>query len=110
MRDADTLLTRRDAIHGVRAEEFDRVIKEDNIVMKRFIPYAKMSKQKKKALDEKRRGSWRGINPVTRKPPNPKAYNRKKMRKRSQDDDFSSASFLFNFSVLFLPQLRKKTG
>lgn len=69
--------------------------KEDDC-MKKFTPYAKLSKRKKKALDEKRRGSWRGLNPITRVPPNPKAYNRKKTRKRNQDDNFNSASF-FNF-------------
>lgn len=61
--------------------------------MKRFTPYVKLSKQKKKELDKKKRGSWRGLNPITRVPPNPKAYDRKKARKRSQDDDFSSAPF-----------------
>lgn len=46
--------------------------------MERFIPYEKMSKKQRRAADAKRRGSWNGLNPVTRKPENPKAYNRKK--------------------------------
>ena len=46
--------------------------------MEKFIPYEKMSKKQRKAVDAKRRGSWNGLNPVTRKPANPKAYNRKK--------------------------------
>ncbi|NLX92381.1 MAG: hypothetical protein GXZ02_00690 [Clostridiales bacterium] len=68
--------------------------------MKKFIPYAKLSKRKKNELDKKRRGSWRGLSPVTRVPPNPKAYSRKKTRKRSQDDDFNSA-FLFIYLFIY---------
>lgn len=49
--------------------------------MEKFIPYDKLSKKKKRELDQKRRGSWNGLNPVTRMPPNPKAYNRPKARK-----------------------------
>lgn len=43
-----------------------------------FIPLGKQSKQKQREFHAARRGDWGGINPVTRKPPNPKAYNRKK--------------------------------
>ena len=49
--------------------------------MEKFIAYEKLSKKKKRELDAKRRGSWGGVNPVTRKPENPKAYNRRKARK-----------------------------
>ena len=49
--------------------------------MEKFVPYDKLSKKKKKELDKARRGSWYGINPVTRKPANSKAYNRRKARK-----------------------------
>lgn len=59
--------------------------------MKKFIPYEKLSKKKKRELDQKRRGSWNGLNPVTRMPPNPKAYNRQKARKWNDD---SSPCFL----------------
>ena len=48
--------------------------------MNRFIPYEKLSKKEKKALNAKKRGSWGNCSPVTRKSPNPKAYNRKKAR------------------------------
>lgn len=48
--------------------------------MDKFIPYEKLSKKKKRQLDAERRGTWHGINPVTRKPKNPKAYDRKKAR------------------------------
>ena len=43
-----------------------------------FIPLSKQSKQKQKEYHASKRGSWGEINPVTRKPPNPKAYVRKK--------------------------------
>ncbi len=55
--------------------------------MKEFIPYEKLSKKKKREQDLKRRGSWGAINPVTKRPPNPKAYNRKKARMRREDPD-----------------------
>ena len=53
--------------------------------MEKFIAYEKLSKKKKRELDAKRRGSWGGVNPVTRKPENPKAYNRRKARKWDHD-------------------------
>lgn len=49
--------------------------------MEKYIPYEKLSPKKKKEIDRQKRGSWYGINPVTRKPPNSKAYNRRKARK-----------------------------
>ena len=45
--------------------------------MEKFIPYEKLSKKKKRELDAKRRGTWGALNPVTRKSPDPRAYNRK---------------------------------
>lgn len=48
--------------------------------MKKMIPFAKLSKKKQRELSAKRRGSWGGLNPVTRKPENSKAYHRKKAR------------------------------
>ena len=48
--------------------------------MNRFIPFEKLSKKKQRELNAKQRGSWYGINPVTRKPQNSKAYNRRKAR------------------------------
>ena len=53
--------------------------------MEKFIPYEKLSKKKKRELDAKRRGSWGGLNPVTRKPENSRAYNRPKAQKWSED-------------------------
>lgn len=48
--------------------------------MKHFIPYKKLSKREQKARNGEQRVSW-GMCPVTRRPPNPRAYNRKKIQK-----------------------------
>ena len=45
--------------------------------MERFIPYEKLSKRERKARDAERRMTW-GMNPVTRRPRNPRAYDRRK--------------------------------
>ena len=50
--------------------------------MEKFIPYEKLSKKEKRKLDAAKRGSWGGLDPVTRKPPNPRAYKRSKSWKR----------------------------
>lgn len=49
--------------------------------MDHFIPLEKMSKRKKRELLAQKRRTWGGLNPVTRKPENPKAYKRVKARK-----------------------------
>lgn len=68
--------------------------------MEKYIPYEKLSKKKRRELDTRRRGSWNGFSPVTRRPENPKAYNRQKARKRS--DDFPDRAFFFQkyFNIL----------
>ena len=63
--------------------------------MEKFIAYEKLSKKKKRELNAQRRGSWGGVNPVTRKPANPKAYNRAKARKWSYDDSSTVLSCFF---------------
>lgn len=60
--------------------------------MDKFVPYEKLSKKKKRELNAQRRKTWGNISPVTRRPPNPKAYNRKKTRKEDLDD-FSTVFF-----------------
>ena len=60
--------------------------------MEKFIPYAKLSKKKKRELDARRRGTWT-INPVTRKPTNPRAYNRNKEQKWRINDPVSVPCF-----------------
>lgn len=46
--------------------------------MEKMIPYAKLSKREKRRQDLCRRGSWGAFSPVTRKPANSRAYNRRK--------------------------------
>ena len=60
--------------------------------MEKFTPYEKLSKKKKRELDAGRRTVW-AISPVTRRPDNPKVYNRKKAQKR--EDDSASVFSLF---------------
>lgn len=50
-----------------------------------FMPYEKLSKKKQREVNAAKRGSWNGLNPVTRVPPNSKAYNRAKARKWRDD-------------------------
>ncbi len=65
--------------------------------MEKYIPYEKLSKRAKREADAARRGSWNGVNPVTRKSPDPKAYNRQKARKWT--DEVSSVPFDFYMSA-----------
>ena len=53
--------------------------------MERFVPYEKLSKKKKRQLDALARKTWGGVNPVTRRPADPKAYNRAKARNWRKD-------------------------
>ena len=53
--------------------------------MEKFVPYEKLSKKEKKKLDDARRGRWQGVNPVTRRSENPKAYKRSKARQWDED-------------------------
>ena len=61
--------------------------------MEKFIPFEKLSKKKQREFTVQKRGTWGGMNPVTRKPENPKAYNRKKARKWSEDSMTVSSVF-----------------
>lgn len=60
--------------------------------MEKFIPFEKLSKKKQREINQRKRSNWGAINPVTRKSENPKAYNRKKAQKWS--DDFKSEPYL----------------
>ena len=62
--------------------------------MEKFIPYGKLSKKKKRELDASKRGNWGAISPVTRKSANPKAYDRKKARRRIPDDPGEPSFFV----------------
>ena len=65
--------------------------------MEKFIPYEKLSKKKKRELDRRRRNTWGSLNPVTRNTANPKAYDRRKARKRDRDD-LTAVSFVLSGS------------
>ena len=51
---------------------------------KKFISKEKLSKKKKKELNNEKRNFWI-INPTTRVPKNPKAYDRNREKKWRQD-------------------------
>ena len=53
--------------------------------MEKFIPYEKLSKKEQQKLDRAKRGTWGQLNPVTRKPANSKAYNRKRAQSWKKD-------------------------
>lgn len=53
---------------------------------KPFVPLEKQQKKLQRAEHAKRRGSWFGINPVTKKPKNPMAYDRKSFKNMGLDD------------------------
>jgi hypothetical protein len=60
--------------------------------MEKHIPFEKLSKKEQQKLFKARRGDWGGLNPVTRKPPKPGIYKRKKIR---YDEDSVRADFLY---------------
>ena len=61
--------------------------------MEKFIPYEKLSKKEKRKLDAAKRGSWGGLDPVTRVPPNPRAYKRSKAWKWEKEPPFRALLF-----------------
>ncbi len=74
--------------------------------MDKMIPRDKMSKSQRRKLDLQKRANWGGLNPVTRKTQNAKAYNRKKTQKGVEDDIRCFGSFsLPIISVVLLPIL-----
>ena len=52
----------------------------------RFIPYKKLSKRQQKDVDRQKRRVWNTLNPVTRCPERPDAYNRKTENRRWKDE------------------------
>ncbi len=51
--------------------------------MRKYVPYSKLSKKKRRAADRQRRGTWGGVNPATHKPLSVKAYNRSKAKREN---------------------------
>ncbi len=73
--------------------------------MKKFTPYDKLSKKKQREINRQKRNTWNGLNPVTRKSKNEKAYNRKKVLKWSDDsfqDLFLLPIYATNETTLYL--------
>ncbi len=74
--------------------------------MEKYIPIEKRSKKEKQALAKARRGTWGALNPVTRKPANPKAYNRKKSR---HEEEFFDGGICFLLLPLrYIPNIVHK--
>lgn len=66
------------------------------------IPYEKLSKKEKRALDKLRRGSWNGVNPVTKKVESKKQYRRKRAQEWKKDIPFS-VPVVFIAAACFIP-------
>ena len=66
--------------------------------MQKFIPFAKLSKKTQQEINKSRRKNWGNIDPVTKRPANFKAYNRKKAR--AWKDTFPTSE-LFYYLVKF---------
>lgn len=54
--------------------------------MKKHVPYEKLSRRAKKAIDQRDRAQWGNIRPVTRRIESAKLYNRKKLPHIGRDD------------------------
>lgn len=66
--------------------------------MAKFIPFVKLSKKTQQEINKSRRKNWVNIDPVTKRPANSKAYNRKKAR--AWKDTFPTSE-LFYYLVKF---------
>lgn len=62
--------------------------------MEKFIPYEKMSKKEKRKMNQAKRQTWGDMNPVTRKPENSRAYNRRKAQDWKKDSSGSAFAYL----------------
>ncbi len=54
----------------------------------KFVPYEKMGKKQKRALDLMRRKDWSGVRPVTRKIESEKKYDRRVKHKKPFGEEF----------------------
>ncbi len=66
--------------------------------MEKFVPYEKLSKKEKRKRDLAKRTTWGELNPVTRKPQNSKAYNRRRTQDWKKDLPGSASSFIYSAS------------
>ena len=67
--------------------------------MEKLVPYEKLSKKKQKEWNTLRRNTWGELNPVTRKPEKPKAYNRRKARNWKEPDPVPFCFLPISFRV-----------
>lgn len=65
--------------------------------MEKYIPYAKLSKKKKRERDSLQRKTWGDVKPVTRKAANAKIYNRKKDQRRY--DEYGNADLFYRIKT-----------
>jgi len=61
----------------------------------KYVPIEKQSKRKQKEFYSTQRRDWGNVNPVTRKTPNIKAYDRKKSKRWQNDYDATLGFFGF---------------
>lgn len=61
--------------------------------MEKFIAFEKLSKQRQRELNARKRSKWGEISPVTRKSQNLNVYNRKKTQ-QLKDDTYNAESFI----------------
>ncbi len=57
--------------------------------MEKYVSYEKLSKKKKRQINARKRRTWQGASPVTRRTENKKKYNRKKIKARLKDEELS---------------------
>ena len=65
--------------------------------MEKFIPYEKLSKKEKRKMNLAKRQTWGELNPVTRRPENSKAYNRKKSQAWKRELPQTACDFSFAY-------------
>ena len=61
---------------------------------KKYVPLSKQSPKARREFYSLLRGTWGELNPVTRKPKNPKAYDRAKQKNRRVDYDGSFVNII----------------
>ena len=66
--------------------------------MEKFISYEKLSKKEKRKMDLANRQTWGELNPVTRKPENSKAYNRRKSQNWKRNLPPTSCDFSYHMA------------
>ncbi len=58
--------------------------------MKQAVPLNKQSKKAQREYHARQRGSWNGVNPVTKSVPSGKEYNRTKTKREARSMDLKN--------------------